>query len=1194
MNELLSKPSVRRAAMLLASAMTIWYLAYRGLYTLNLSGPYAAAASVTLFLAELYGGFLMFLFYFQIWDVWNPEPVPVIPGRTVDVMIPTYNEDPTLLRGTISAALKIEYPHRTLVLDDGKRAEVKALCEELGAEYITRPTNLHAKAGNLNHALEMTSGEFVVIFDADHVAETHFISRLIGYFADERMGFVQTPHAFYNFDAYQGVLNYKKNVYWEEGMLFYNVTQPGKNRWNGVSFCGSAAMFRRQALEEVGLIATQSITEDMHTGLRMHAKGWKSLFVNERLIAAIAADDVTSFNTQRLRWGEGNLGIFAFDNPLTIKGLTFAQRLCYLGSMLSWTTGVQKLLIYATPIAMLATGVAPVERMTWQLFAITAVYLVTIWSGVKIASNGYGMLLAIELTQMACFWTQVRSTWRAIFKRKRATFVVTAKRGRQSNSILKHLAPQITLITASAFAMAWALARYCLGISNDLIGLIVGSGLAGVNCYLAWLVIKRALRTKDRRAAWRHPIALHVNYRGVDANGVAFSGQCVTRDINEGGVGLVAYDPLPKCDELDLTIVAAGRGVTCRGAIRHVREEVKLRAARGGNTQAYSYGVQFVDPTTEQLAMLWWLGAQFAVSFRYERFHGGQFGLGSAAARRLPEDESELPLEFPVKLQYGAKATVCTVTESVNSETLLLLLPEGLPATESVSLEMATPFGNVEATGAVVESKARTIAGYRVEETRLRLQRFKGESRSILHSVLGHHDSKALAGVIRSVPRRRLGKSHRPAAMVTVATGIAASIAITGVMFFNHEDAVLASAFAGRSMSENHVKLLSDIAHRLDLDSKPSELRLLQLRKVMVDLGRTEDIAQIDDYVARTKPTTGEGLALKAGSLQGLHRESEAETIFTRLLADLKQLPNDEMRRDVVLAAARNAAQLDLLPLAVERFKQLEQFGPYSPDVRAELAGVLYQMNKVDEAITLIKQGKRTSPELLLLASIYSSERQFAHAASIYRQVLEREPNDLRALRGVADNSYWGQELGAAAEAYRAVLERTPDDDKVTQLLAEVLLSQHEFAESLDLYAKLLDKHPQQVDLYNGFLLAAERSSRLSSASRARLLTIYQGYPKYKDDQLLVNLLNAVARHGLTQESLALMQHLVKLAPQNGDIRLRLADALHQAGQFELADVHYRWLMTHPAELQRSQAPPSEIKVPSIHSPPVATRVRFR
>jgi len=535
----------RRGAMCLALAMTIAYLAYRGLFTLNLASPVGVAISLVLYLAECYGGFLLFLFFFQIWDVRNPSPVPARPGHSVDVLIPTYNEDVQLLRGTISAALRIAYPHRTCVLDDGRRAAVKELCDELGAEYFTRTDNQHAKAGNLNHALKLTDGEFVVILDADHVAESNFIDRLVGYFADERLGFVQTPHAFYNFDAFQGVLNYERREYWEEGMLFYNVTQPGKNRWNGVSFCGSAAMFRRQALEDVGLVATESITEDMLTGLRMHAQGWKSLFVNERLVAAMAADDVSSFNTQRLRWGEGNLGIFAIANPLTIKGLTFAQRLCYLGSMLSWTTGVQKLLIYATPMLMLLTEVAPVNRMTWQLAVVLSAYLTAIWTGVKVASNGYGWLLAIELTQMTCFWLHVKATWRAIFKRRAASFIVTPKRGPQTNGILRQFAPQIWYIALSAIAISWALTRYALNLSNDPVLLIVGSALLIINSCLAWVVIQRALRSKDRRSSWRHPVALHVDYRAYADRGAVVRGQCVTRDINEGGLGLVTFDQLP-------------------------------------------------------------------------------------------------------------------------------------------------------------------------------------------------------------------------------------------------------------------------------------------------------------------------------------------------------------------------------------------------------------------------------------------------------------------------------------------------------------------------------------------------------------------------------------------------------------------------------------------------------------------------
>ena len=145
MNAPSQKQTKRQVAMIVATIMTIVYLTYRGLFTLNLANPYAVAASLALYAAECYGGLLLLLFFFQIWDVRNPAPQPPLPDRTVDVLIPTYNEEPDLLRGTITAALKIDYPHRTYVLDDGRRAEVRALCKELGAEYITRPDNKHAR-----------------------------------------------------------------------------------------------------------------------------------------------------------------------------------------------------------------------------------------------------------------------------------------------------------------------------------------------------------------------------------------------------------------------------------------------------------------------------------------------------------------------------------------------------------------------------------------------------------------------------------------------------------------------------------------------------------------------------------------------------------------------------------------------------------------------------------------------------------------------------------------------------------------------------------------------------------------------------------------------------------------------------------------------------------------------------------------
>jgi cellulose synthase/poly-beta-1,6-N-acetylglucosamine synthase-like glycosyltransferase len=274
---------------------------------------------------------------------------------------------------------------------------VEALANELGVIYITRPNNLHAKAGNLNNALEQTDGEFVIVLDADHVPEPHFITRLIGYFSDEGLAFVQTPHAFYNFDSFQARLDHGNRKYWEEGDLFYRVIQPGRNHWNAPIFAGSAAMFRRSSLREVGYIATETVTEDMHTGLRLHAKGWKSIAIGERLVAGQAPPDIATFHKQRQRWAEGNLGIMKYDNPLFMGGLTTAQRLCYFGSMIHWASGLFKLAIYLTPIMMLFSGVPPVREFTWNLAIVTLTYLFTSLYAMKAVSNGYGSIINSEL-----------------------------------------------------------------------------------------------------------------------------------------------------------------------------------------------------------------------------------------------------------------------------------------------------------------------------------------------------------------------------------------------------------------------------------------------------------------------------------------------------------------------------------------------------------------------------------------------------------------------------------------------------------------------------------------------------------------------------------------------------------------------------------------------------------------------------
>ncbi|HKA08011.1 MAG TPA: glycosyltransferase, partial [Gemmataceae bacterium] len=455
---------VRKLLIVIALVVCVFYLTYRVLFTLNLAGPYAITASVLLLVAEAFGILNLFLFFLQVWEVREPAEQPVLEGRTVDVFVPTYNEDTALLRATLEACVRMDYPHKTYVLDDGRRPEVEQLARELGIHYISRPDNRHFKAGNLNHAFERTDGEFVVVLDADHVPEPHFITRLIGYFRDERLGYVQTPHAFYNFDSFQARLDHKNRKYWEEGHLFYYVIQPGRNYWGCPIFAGSAAMFRRTAIRDVGLIATDTITEDMHTGLRMNAKGWRSLAITERLVAGQAAPDITTFHSQRLRWGTGNLSIMRYDNPLTVRGLTLAQRLCYLGSMLHWASGPFKLIIYLTPIAMLFSGIPPVNEFTWELLRVTVVYLVVSLTTLKLVSNGYGSIVNAELFSMVNFWTQIKATFRAIFGFGARHFHVTPKgaaatRDRRQRSVWPYIRPQTYLIILSVLALFWGWGR---------------------------------------------------------------------------------------------------------------------------------------------------------------------------------------------------------------------------------------------------------------------------------------------------------------------------------------------------------------------------------------------------------------------------------------------------------------------------------------------------------------------------------------------------------------------------------------------------------------------------------------------------------------------------------------------------------------------------------------------------------------
>ena len=323
------------------------YLVWRFAFTVNWFVWFA----IPLFLLEIYNFLNTIFFLYTTRKIFYPKTQPMLPCAKVDIFIPTYNEPEEIVEMTTIGAISVRGVNEVFVLDDGNRSEIKALADRLKVRYLARGENSHAKAGNLNYGLRFSNADFIINVDCDHVPQPQFIERLLGYFRDPQLAFIQTPQVFYNQDSIQ-----HKDIgirhLWNEQTMFYESIQAGKNRFNASFFCGSGAMVRREALDSVGGYATGTATEDIHTSIRLHAKAWKSLFVQENLAFGLAPEDLKEYHKQRVRWGAGSLGLLyrSPDSPLWAKGLSLMQRLCYFNSAMAYMEGTLKLFYFLVPL----------------------------------------------------------------------------------------------------------------------------------------------------------------------------------------------------------------------------------------------------------------------------------------------------------------------------------------------------------------------------------------------------------------------------------------------------------------------------------------------------------------------------------------------------------------------------------------------------------------------------------------------------------------------------------------------------------------------------------------------------------------------------------------------------------------------------------------------------------------------------
>ncbi|NDJ15928.1 glycosyltransferase [Myxacorys almedinensis A] len=396
--------------------LSVRYVLWRSLSTLNLSNPLTGVFSLGLFFLELLilgSGMIQLVLLLRVKDRRSEADrlSVAVCDRTftpsVDILIPTYNEPPFILRRTIIGCQTLDYEAKTIyLLDDKRRPEAKALAEELGCQYLARPDNLHAKAGNLNHALAHTHGELIAVFDADFIPTKNFLTRTVGFFQTPLVGLVQTPQTFYNADPIARNLGLE-DVLTPEEEVFYRQIQPIRDAAEGVICAGTSFVVRRSALVDAGCFFTGALSEDYYTGIRLAAKGYRLIYLNEKLSAGLAAENISAQALQRLRWARGTLQAFFVNaNPLTIAGLRPIQRLAHLEGIWHWFTSISRVGFLLFPLAYSFLGIIPLRAtMAELLYYFLPYYLVQLttfsWlnhrSRSALLSDLYTLVLAFPL-----------------------------------------------------------------------------------------------------------------------------------------------------------------------------------------------------------------------------------------------------------------------------------------------------------------------------------------------------------------------------------------------------------------------------------------------------------------------------------------------------------------------------------------------------------------------------------------------------------------------------------------------------------------------------------------------------------------------------------------------------------------------------------------------------------------------------
>ncbi len=543
------RPHLVQAFALLALTVMFGYILFRLFQTREGANP---ISFVLLFGAETMSFIATALHFYETWAVPRvptPEPMEI----AADIVITTYNEPLTVLEPTIVGSLRVHGVGRVWVLDDGRRDEVREFCEKVGAGYISRTDNAHAKAGNINNALPQLDADYVLLLDADHVPSRHVIERMSGYFRDPEVALVQSPHNFRNLDSVQ-----HRTPTRHEQTLFFRVLQPARDRNEASFWCGSSALLRRDALAEIGGVATETVSEDLHTTVRLQQRGYRARYHNEVLATGLAPHTIADFLLQRYRWAQGTMQVLlAPESPLFGRGWSWRQRLHYVNNLIYYLLPFQRLIYALVLVFVLLFAWLPVGGVSLTFLVLLGLSVVL----TNLASLGLARGTRDASEGVAYTWITAETHMRAVIMtllRQTVPFRVTPKSVNALDLREKLVLLRLPLLTILVILVCWFLragqeVMGALPFGLQLPGELDQVALAVVTAFVILEVLTvlpavvRELRRTQRRALWRFTVHL---------DGRALGEDIVVTDIHESGVSLVGTPDLVSVgDELPFDLV---------------------------------------------------------------------------------------------------------------------------------------------------------------------------------------------------------------------------------------------------------------------------------------------------------------------------------------------------------------------------------------------------------------------------------------------------------------------------------------------------------------------------------------------------------------------------------------------------------------------------------------------------------------